>query len=62
MPNWCDNKIVVRGEEEGDIEQFVSAVAGPNGPLDFEAIKPVPGLLRLFLRALPLANTKSDKM
>jgi Ferredoxin-like domain in Api92-like protein len=44
MPNDCYNSVEVRADSTHDLTSFLSAVAGANGPLDFEKIAPVPAI------------------
>lgn len=44
MSNDCYNSIHVAACREQDLTEFLVWVAGPNGPLDFERIVPVPAI------------------
>jgi hypothetical protein len=46
MQNECDNRIEVNAGSEEDLASFLEAIAGPNGPLDFDKIQPLPKFLR----------------
>ncbi len=45
MPNYCENKLKVSGEEK-DVEQFIEKVKGDTEPLQFGSLVPVPNELR----------------
>lgn len=44
MPNWCYNELTVSGET-ADLKAFATAVAGSAGPMDFQAVLPMPPIL-----------------
>ena len=45
MPSWCENKITITAETEGEMAAFLDAVSGRNYPFDVRAICPVPAIL-----------------
>ena len=45
MPNWTSNKIRAKGTAN-EFDQFLDSVSGPDQPLDFNRIIPMPELLR----------------
>jgi len=45
MPSWCENRITINTETEEEMAEILAALAGPNGPFDFEAIRPAPIVL-----------------
>lgn len=53
MPNYCTNMLSIPrqpGLHRADIETVMRSLRGPNGPLDFEAILPIPEALRNLCR------------
>ncbi len=45
MPSWCENRITINTETEEEMDTFLDAVAGPDGPFDFNTIRPIPAVL-----------------
>ncbi len=45
MPSWCENRITINAESEEEMATFLAAVAGPDGPFDFNTICPIPVVL-----------------
>jgi len=45
MPSWCENRIIIDTQTEEEKAAFLAAAAGPDGPLDFRAICPIPVVL-----------------
>ena len=46
MPSWCENRITITTETEDKMAEVLAALRGPNGPFDFEAIRPAPVVLQ----------------
>lgn len=44
MPNWCDNRLAIRGEAS-DVMEIVKLLE-TDAPLDFEALLPMPKHIR----------------
>lgn len=45
MPNWGENRITITTETAEEMAEVLVALRGPNGPFDFEAIRPAPVVL-----------------
>ncbi len=45
MPSWCENRITITAETEEEMAAFLAAVAGSDGPFDFNTICPIPIVL-----------------
>jgi hypothetical protein len=42
MPNWCENRVTVWGNEPGEVEKLIDFVKGEHEPFDFQKIIPMP--------------------
>lgn len=45
MPNWCENKLIVSGNEHA-LQSFASSAQKGDSPFSFDALVPMPAILR----------------
>jgi hypothetical protein len=62
MQNFCHNRLTVFADDADQIINFISAVAGPDQPLDFEKIAPVPAILDKVAMGLQPAGNARDAL